>query len=91
MLEALGEGESKFGSSYDGGNGRMYTEYHLPKDLTITLVSGYRVDLRHRIVTRWLELEEQPKVQLPDFTKQAPTSELEEMARKADAYFALEN
>lgn len=30
---------------------------HLPKDLTITLVSGYNVVMRHRIVTRWQELE----------------------------------
>ena len=38
-------------------NGLNYTEYHLPKDLTITLVSGYNVQMRHRIVTRWMELE----------------------------------
>jgi phage regulator Rha-like protein len=29
----------------------------LPKDLTLTLVTGYKVVLRHRIMQRWLELE----------------------------------
>lgn len=35
------------------------TAIHLPKDLTITLVSGYSVVMRHRIVTRWQQLEAQ--------------------------------
>ena len=35
--------------------------FHLPKDLTLTLVSGYNVQMRHRIITRWLELEEASK------------------------------
>jgi phage antirepressor YoqD-like protein len=31
----------------------------LPKDLTFTLMAGYSVQMRHRIVTRWVELEAQ--------------------------------
>ncbi len=36
------------------------TEFNLPKDLTITLVAGYNVKIRRRIINRWLELEAQP-------------------------------
>jgi len=38
-------------------NGQEYEEFFLPKDLTITLVAGYRSDLRLKIVRRWMELE----------------------------------
>lgn len=40
-------------------NGQTYAEYRLPKDLTITLVAGYNVVLRKRIIDRWLDLERQ--------------------------------
>lgn len=40
-------------------NGQSYREFLLPKDLTLTLVSGYNVVLRKRIIDRWLELEKQ--------------------------------
>ena len=39
---------------------RGYTaEISLPKDLTLTLVAGYNVKLRKRIIDRWQELEQQ--------------------------------
>lgn len=41
-------------------NGQSYREYSLDKDLSITLVSGYDVKMRHSIVTRWQELEHRP-------------------------------
>jgi len=58
MLEDLGEDVLKFERIYLDAYGREKPCFHLPKDLTITLVSGYSPVLRHRIVTRWMELEE---------------------------------
>lgn len=42
---------------YKDSMNRNQTEYSLPKDLTLTLVSGYNVQMRKRIIDRWLELE----------------------------------
>ncbi len=41
----------------DPQNGQKYEEYALPRDLTYTLIAGYRSDLRLKIVRRWMELE----------------------------------
>lgn len=57
MLEALGQDQSNFGSIYMDTIGRTFPMFNLPKDLTLTLVSGYDVQMRHKIVTRWLALE----------------------------------
>lgn len=46
-------------------NGQVYEEFALSKDLTITLISGYNVTMRHRIVTRWQELEANQGLALP--------------------------
>ena len=54
MLEELGEVETKFGGYYTASNGKQNPEYHLPKDLTITLVSGYNVQMRYAITKRWM-------------------------------------
>lgn len=43
----------------DPQNSQTYEMYRLPKDLTITLVSGYRADLRFKIVRRLMALEEE--------------------------------
>ncbi len=57
MLEELGFGEPGFRRSYISAQNKHMPEFRLPKDLTITLVSGYSIAMRHRIVTRWMELE----------------------------------
>ena len=41
----------------DPQNGQMYPVFKLPKDLTLTLVAGYNVKLRKRIIDRWEALE----------------------------------
>lgn len=59
MLDDLGEDAPSFGGVYSGGNGEERPCFDLPKDLTLTLVAGYNVILRKRIIDRWMELEAQ--------------------------------
>lgn len=67
MLEQLGESEGGYAQIWTHPqNGQQYPEYLLPRDLTLTLVAGYNVKLRKRIIDRWLELEEGARV--PQFT-----------------------
>lgn len=78
MLEDLGKAAPEFsGTAWGPGpNGltRPYLVFNLPQDLTLTLVTGYNVVMRHRIVTRWRELEAQtaaPVGSLPNFSNPA--------------------
>lgn len=57
MLSELEVTALSFQVSYQDSTGRTLPMFSLPKDLTITLVSGYSVPMRHAIVTRWMELE----------------------------------
>lgn len=41
----------------EGANGRNIRIIKLPKDLTLTLVSGYNIKMRYAIIKRWEELE----------------------------------
>lgn len=57
--------EPKFGlvdfeHEYQDAKGQMRKEYRLPKDLTVTLITGYRADLRYKVVKRLEELEANP-------------------------------
>lgn len=66
MLDELGMTSADFSANLPDSYGRPQAVFNLPKDLTITLISGYNVTMRHRIVTRWQELEAAPKaVALP--------------------------
>lgn len=59
MLDSLQKDALRFEGIYSDAYGREKPSYNLPKDLTLTLVAGYNVVLRKRIIDRWLELEGQ--------------------------------
>lgn len=65
MLEQLNIQSPQIWGEYRDDMGRAYPCFHLPKDLCLTLVSGYSVVLRKRIIDRWLELEEIKAPQVP--------------------------
>lgn len=58
MLISLGITETANLQSQYKAERRMEVCYNLPKDLTLTLVSGYNVQMRHAIIKRWEQLEE---------------------------------
>jgi phage regulator Rha-like protein len=57
MLDVLKKDASIFGGIYQDAYGRDQPCFNLDRELTITLVSGYDIPLRHRVVTRLTELE----------------------------------
>lgn len=59
MLNELEIHSADFSAQYKDSTGRTLRCYNLPKDLTITLIAGYNVKLRKRIIDRWQELENQ--------------------------------
>ncbi|EFE7939921.1 phage regulatory protein/antirepressor Ant [Escherichia coli] len=71
MFEQLNISSPEFLGDYRDDRGRSYPLYHLPKDLCLTLVSGYNVVLRKRIIDRWLELENGQQVSVPQSLPEA--------------------
>ena len=57
MLEDLNVDAPMFLGTYKAGRNNTYECFNLPKDETITLISGYSAVLRMAIIKRWSELE----------------------------------
>ena len=70
MLGQLGLDIPKFGGIYFDAQNRQQTEYLLDEELTMTLVTGYNIVLRNRVIKRWKELELQAS--LPSYAIDDP-------------------
>lgn len=86
MLDGLEIQSAQFCADYKDAKGRTYECFNLPKDLTLTLVAGYNVKLRKKIIDRWIELEEgeKPQFMIPKTMAEALrlAADLEEMNAK---------
>ena len=71
MLSELGQTSPQFWGELPDSYGRPQKVALLPKDLTITLVAGYSVVVRHAIVKRWQELEAGQTPKIPQTLAQA--------------------
>lgn len=65
MLDTLEMGERSFALSYKTSQGKAQPEYRLPRDLTLTLITGYRADLRYAVIKRLEVLEGKAAPALP--------------------------
>ena len=57
MFASLNLDALKFEHIYLDSMNRQQTEYLLDEELTMTLVTGYNIVLRNRVIKRWKELE----------------------------------
>lgn len=95
MLNELKIQSPEFSGDYIDSKGRTYPCFYLPKDLTITLIAGYNVILRKRIIDRWQELETRQTERLPQSFSEALLlaaqlqAEKEQNAPKVEAFDRL--
>lgn len=57
MLDALALSRLNFEGTYQDAQGKARKCYHLPRDLTMTLVTGYSIPLRKKVIDRLEQLE----------------------------------
>jgi len=105
MLQDIGDpkfGASSFEAQYTTPQNKQSKEYRLPKDLTFTLITGYRADLRYKVVKRLRELESQSQpamlsgpqlmaaaLVVADATMRAQSVQIEEMREDVAAHERL--
>ncbi len=70
MFQGLQLDALNFEHIYLDSMNRQQTEYLLDEELTMTLVTGYNIVLRNRVIKRWKELESQ--VGLPSYAIDDP-------------------
>lgn len=87
MYDQLGQSISA--SAYTDSQNKERRHYELDQEMTLLLVSGYNVKLRHKIIKRWQELEEQQPV-LPSNYIQALESLIVSEKEKAIALEQLQ-
>ena len=86
MLRQLGLDIPKFGGIYFDTQNRQQIEYLLDEELTMTLVTGYNIVLRNRVIKRWKELElqvNQPSYMIEDPIERAKKWIEEEKQKQA--------
>lgn len=70
MLNELKSEPVNFASVYIDAKGEKRKYYQLPKDETLCLITGYRADIRMKVIRRWQELENKthsmPEISLTD-------------------------
>jgi anti-repressor protein len=71
MLDELNLDALKFEHIYFDAQNRKQTEYKLDRNLTLTLVSGYNIKLRHAIIKRLDDLEEANQFKIPQTLPEA--------------------
>lgn len=72
MLEALEADGPVLGHVQEDKDSRGYTAaFHLDKELTETLLTGYSIPLRRKVIARLAELESRQHIALPDFSNPA--------------------
>ena len=76
MLEVLKKDASSFGGIYRDAYGREKPCFLLDAELTLTLVSGYDITLRHRVVVKLKEMQQELEAQVAPAPAPAPQNSM---------------